>query len=115
MTEAEERLAADRANRNAARQLVDGHVAQIKADLAARSVGGRVVDKVTGDALDLADQALTVAKNSKGIIAGAIGALALWTFRDQVSRTIGALLRPAAVQDDAASTATSPSTEEPSE
>ena len=54
MTEAEERLAADRANRNAARQLVDGHVAQIKADLAARSVGGRVVDKVTGDALDLA-------------------------------------------------------------
>ena len=38
MTEAEERLAADRANRNAARQLVEGHVAQIKADLAARTI-----------------------------------------------------------------------------
>lgn len=100
MTEAEERLAADRANRNAARKLVDDRVAQVKADLAARSVGGRVADKLTGDALDLADQALTVAKNSKGIIAGAIGALALWTFRDRVAHAIGGLFKPATVQDE---------------
>lgn len=99
MSAAEERLAADRANRNAARKLVDGHIAQVKADLAARSVGGRVAAKVKGDALDLADQALAVAKDSKGIIAGAIGALALWTFRDQI---IG-LFKPAAVQDEPAS------------
>lgn len=104
MTEAETTLAANRANRDAARKLVDGHVAQIKADLAARSVGGRVADKVRDDALDLADEALAVAKNSKGIIAGAIGALALWTFRASVIRAVSGLLRPATVQDDPAST-----------
>ena len=111
MTDAETRLAADRANRNAARKLVDGHIEQVKADLAARSVGGRVVAKVKGDALDLADQALAVAKDSKGIIAGAIGALALWTFRDRV---IG-LFKPATVQDDPASADFDEPTEEPGE
>ena len=99
MSAAEDRLAADRANRNAARKLVDGHIEQVKADLAARSVGGRVAAKVKGDALDLADQALAVAKDSKGIIAGALGALALWTFRGRIAD----LFKPAAVQDEPAS------------
>lgn len=111
MTDAESRLAADRANRNAARQLVEGHVAQVKADLAARSVGGRVAAKVKGDALDLADQALAVAKDSKGIIAGAIGALALWTFRDRVI----SLFKPAAVQDEPSSWNADEPTEESAE
>ncbi|MDP3907098.1 hypothetical protein [Novosphingobium sp.] len=115
MTEAETRLAADRANRNAARKLVDGHVAQVKADLAARSVGGRIVAKVKDDALDLADQALAVAKDSKGLIAGTIGALALWTFRDQLVRGVSGLFKPAAVQDEPASADFDEPTEEQAE
>ena len=115
MSAAEERLAADRANRNAARKLVDGHIAQVKADLVARSVGGRVAAKVKDDALDLADQALAVAKDSQGIIAGAIGALALWTFRDQVVHAISGLLKPAAVQDELASAEFDEPTEESAE
>lgn len=101
MNPAEERLAADRANRAAARQLVDSRIAQVKADLAARSVGGRVADKAKSDALDLVDQGLAVAKESKGIIAGAVAALALWTFRDAVFRAASSLFKPAAVQESA--------------
>lgn len=101
MTPAETRLAADRANRIAARQLVESRIAHVKADLAARSVGGRMADKVKADALDLIDQGVAVAKESKGIIAGAAAALALWTFRDALLHAVTGLFKPAAVQETA--------------
>jgi hypothetical protein len=41
MSKIEDRLQADRANRNAARSVVDANLTQVKADLAARGVGGR--------------------------------------------------------------------------
>lgn len=81
MTEAESRLAADRANRKAARGLFDSRIAQVKADLAARSVPGRIKAKATDEVAKGIEQGVAVAKESKGIIAGTIAALALWFFR----------------------------------
>lgn len=82
MNEAESRLAADRANRKAARGLFDGRLAQVKADLAARSVPGRIKAKATDEVAKGIEQGVTIAKESKGIIAGTAAALALWFFRE---------------------------------
>lgn len=82
MSKAEQRLDEDRANRRAARGLFDGALAQVKADLAARGVGRRVKDTITGEAVQSAEQAIAVARANKGVVAGTIAALALWMFRN---------------------------------
>lgn len=81
MNEAERRLAEDRALRKSARGLFDSRVAQVRADLAARSVPGRIKAKATDEAARAIEQGVAVAKESKGIIAGTIAALLLWIFR----------------------------------
>lgn len=81
MSEAESRLAADKANRKAARGLFDRRLAQVRADLAARSVPGRIKAKATDELAKGIEQGVTIAKDSKGIIAGTVAALALWFFR----------------------------------
>ena len=101
MNPAEQRLADDRAVRNAARAVHQANVARVKADLGARSVPARVSAKAKHDALELAEEALDVARESKGIIAGGIGALLLWAFRGQVSALVQRLFKPATVQDAA--------------
>jgi hypothetical protein len=82
VTDAESRLADDRANRKAARGLFDSRLAQVKADLAARSVPGRIKAKATDEVAKGIEQGVTIAKESKGIIAGTAAALALWFFRE---------------------------------
>ncbi|MEY4239902.1 MAG: hypothetical protein RL339_2503 [Pseudomonadota bacterium] len=74
-------LEADRANRKAAWALFEGRLTQVKEDLAARSIGGRIADKAKGDALAVVDEAVAVAKDNKGLIAATIAALLAWTFR----------------------------------
>jgi hypothetical protein len=93
----------DRANRKAARALFDTRLEQVKSDLAARSIGGRVADKAKDDAMALVDETVAVAKNSKGLIAATIAALLAWTFRAPLLSWIAARITPkAAVQLDAA-------------
>lgn len=101
MTGPGQRLAEDRAIRNAARAVHDANLAQVKADLAARGVGGRIVAKAKGDALELAGEALSVARESKGIIAGTLGALTLWFLRGRVTSLARRLFGQAGVQDAA--------------
>ena len=115
MSELERRLAEHRAARNAARAAHDANLAQVKADLAARGIGGRIADKARGDALDLAGEAVAVARESKGIIAGAIGALTLWFLRDQVAALAARLFKPATVQDQLDSPDEPVSFEEPAQ
>lgn len=80
-TAAESQLAADRANRQAARAVFDTRLAQVKADLEARSVGGRIADKALDETRTALDEAAAIARESKGVIAATIGALLLWAFR----------------------------------
>lgn len=71
----------DRANRKAAWALFEKRLSTVQEDLAARSIGGRITDKVTQDALDLVDEAVAVAKDNKGLIAATLAALLAWVFR----------------------------------
>lgn len=82
MSDAERNFRTDRANRRAVRGLFDGALAQVKADLAARGVGGRIKDTITREAVQSAEQAIAVARANKGVVAGTIAALALWMFRN---------------------------------
>lgn len=81
MTGPETRFVEDRANRRAARAVVEAEVAQVKADLAARGIGGRIADTASQKARGLAGDVAEIARDSKGVIAGTIGALALWFWR----------------------------------
>lgn len=81
MTDAEQRLVADRGNRNSARGLFDQRLARVKADLSARSVPARVKDWVQEQVFTALDQGIDIAKESKGVIAAVAGAVGLWFFR----------------------------------
>jgi len=81
VSDAEQRLVADRGNRNSARGLFDQRLSRVKADLSARSVPTRVKDRVQEQVFTALDYGIDVAKESKGIIAATSGAIALWFFR----------------------------------
>jgi len=99
--EAEQRLGEDRAVRRAARGLFDRRLAQVKADLAARGVGGRIKAKAQDQAFKALDQGLAVASESKGIIAGTVAALGLWFARKPLLSSLRRLFAKAPVQDRA--------------
>lgn len=88
MTKAEAQLAADRANRQAARAVFDARLAQVKADLETRSLGGRIADKALGEAGTALGEAAAIARESKGVIAATIGALLLWAFRGRLLEAV---------------------------
>lgn len=101
MTDAGNKLAQDRANRTAARARFDTRVAQVRADLAARPIGGRIADKAGEEALGAASEAFAVARESKGIIAAVIAALALWFLRNPLIALVSrALSKQGAVKED---------------
>lgn len=91
MSEAADKLVAARMARNAARAVVDGKVARIKNDLATRSIGGRVADKIKGDALSAVTEGIAVARDSKLIVAGTLGTLALWFLRAPLLKALAGL------------------------
>lgn len=109
MNEAESRLSEDRSNRGAARGHFDTRLAQVRADLAARSIPARIKAKATDEAVTAIEQSLVVARESKGIIAVTAGALALWFFRAPL---LG-LLAKGAVQDLSDNAADEPAGEHP--
>lgn len=86
MNENESRLLSDRANRDAARELVDSGMAQVKADLAARGIGGRIKHTVMGKVEDGVEAGLDVARENKPIVAGTIGLLLVWFLRAPLGR-----------------------------
>lgn len=81
MSETEARLAKDRGVRQAARGLFETRLAQVRQDLESRSVPARIKAKAQDEAVKTIDQGLSIAKESKGVIAATAGALALWFFR----------------------------------
>ena len=94
MTAAESQLAADRANRQAARAVFDTRLAQVKADLEARSVGGRIADKALDETRTALDEAAAIARESKGVIGGTLALLALWLFRRPIIDALASIFGP---------------------
>lgn len=114
MSESERRLSEDRANRQLARGLFDTRLYQVKTDLAARGIGGRIKDKAQEEAFKAIDQGVDIAKESKGIIAATVGALALWFLRKPLLAKAGALLGQGQVQDEGDSAGNQPDEEKES-
>lgn len=74
----------DRAARDAARKLFDTRLEQVRTDFSARSVGGRVADRLSADARSALDTAVQIASAEKGVVAGTAFVLALWFLRNPI-------------------------------
>ena len=88
MTEAERRLIEDRHNRKAARSLVDTGLTQVKTDLSARGIGGRIKDSVVEEADEALTTGIAVARENKTVVAGTIGLLLVWLLRNPLGRLL---------------------------
>ena len=91
MSDAERRLSQDRTQRRAARQLVDVQLTQVKADLSARGIGGRIKHSVIQQADDAVAAGIAVARENKPVVAGTIGLLLVWFFRNPLGKRLGRL------------------------
>lgn len=101
MSDTENRLARDRASRTTARGLFDHRLAQVKADLSARGVGGRIKDKAVRQSEDVLAQGLEIARENRGVVAATGAALALWFFRKPLAGLVNRIAqrRQDAIQD----------------
>lgn len=93
MSEAENALLEDRANRNAARKVFEQRFNRVKCALEQRSIGGRMADTASARAAILAQDGLEVARESKGIIAATGAALAIWLLREPLRRLTAPVVR----------------------
>lgn len=82
-----------RTARDAARGIFDARLDQVRRDLDARGLGGRVADRLGEDARFALDEAIDVATESKGIIAGTIAVLALWFMRHPIFAWISGMIQ----------------------
>lgn len=84
MTARREQMEQDRRMRDAARALVEADVSNLRANLSAKSIGERAVDRLATGASDVFDEAKDVAAEHKGILAAVIAALVLWFAREPI-------------------------------
>lgn len=75
------RLAEDKALRDAARGLLTSDIDRLKSAMAHRSIPARAMDRATEGAADVLEQVSEAASRHKGVIAGLVGAAALWLAR----------------------------------
>lgn len=92
MRKAQRQLSEARQARDRARKLFDARLASVRSDLEARGIGGRIADRIGEEARDAFDEALDVAKESKGVIAGTVAALALWFLRHPIIAWVEGLI-----------------------
>ena len=78
------RLAEDRALRDAARVLLKADISHLRADLAGKSFGERIVDRINDGAVGVFEGAVELADNNRGVLATLIGAILLWFARNPI-------------------------------
>lgn len=103
MSDAEHRIVEDRRTRKHAHANFAAGLSQVKADLGARSVPGRIADKARHDATEAMATGLEIASESKGIIAAVLAGIGLWAFRAPLLRHLRGIVHgndPATVQAD---------------
>jgi len=74
-------IAASRAVRNEARAIVTAHLAEVRADLSAQSVGQRIKHKATEQAVEVLDETRAVVADNKLVIGATATALVGWLAR----------------------------------
>ena len=83
-----------RARRNAARETFDSRLTQVRQDLTARSIAGRLADKLEQEASDALAEALDIVNDSKGVVLGTAAALALWYLRNPILGWVEGMFAP---------------------
>ena len=78
------KLKEDRLLRNAAFALLKADVANLRADLAGKGFGERIVDRINEGAVDIFEEAVELADNNRGVLAALIGAVLLWFARNPI-------------------------------
>ena len=78
----------DKRLRDAARALVTADIENLKSDLAVKSPGARLADRLAEGASDVYDEALDVARDHKGALAAIAAAMILWFARNPVLATL---------------------------
>lgn len=87
-----QRLARDLHAREAALAAFNANLAQVRTDLEARGIGGRIADKAGQEVRAGFDEALAIADDSKGIVAATIAALVLWLLRHPLIEGLQSLM-----------------------
>ncbi len=80
----ERRLKEDRALRNAALELVKADVAHVRSELARKGLGSRLVGRMSDGAIDVFEEAVSVAENNRGTLATLIAAVGVWFMRNPI-------------------------------
>jgi hypothetical protein len=88
----ERQVLADKALRDGAKSSFDARLAQVKLDLEARGVGGRVADEVVERAKLVFDEAVDVAQEHPGVIGGTIAGIMLWILRNPIIGWLDSML-----------------------
>lgn len=81
MNGVERQLAEDKALRDAALSVFQADLKFVKEDIAARSVGGRIADRLSDSTLDMVDDAVDYASSNKGRFAATFAAIVVWFAR----------------------------------
>ena len=100
MSNAADRLAKDRTTREAALSAFNANLAQVRTDLEARGIGGRIADQASMEVRAGIDEALAIADDNKGIVAATIAALALWFLRIPLIAGLRSLLDDEKTDDE---------------
>ena len=100
MSNATDRLAKDRTTREAALSAFNANLTQVRTDLEARGIGGRIADQVHMEVRAGIDEALAIADDNKGIVAATIAALALWFLRIPLIAGLRSLLAGEKADDE---------------
>ena len=98
MSDRKARMRADRHLRDSARALVDADIKHLKADLAHKGIGGRIMDRAKEGAFDLYEEAIDVAEDNKGALAALVAAVVVWFARNPILSHFG--LEPDETDDD---------------
>ena len=89
MSDRRARMLEDKYLRDSARALVDADIKHLKADLAHKGIGGRIMDRAKEGALDLYEEAIDVAEDNKGALAALVAAIAVWFARNPIMSLFG--------------------------
>jgi len=93
LSDLEQRLAEDKALRDAALALFKADLALVRADLEERGIGERIGSRLGESTMDLLDDGIDYAEENKGKVAAGIAAIVLWFARgpilDALARLVG--------------------------
>ena len=95
-----DQLERERALRDEAWGVVRDDVSLMRADLDQRSVGGRIADRASASAREMAGQTLKAAGEHRALLGAGAVALALWLARGPLIGKVRSLLAKESTDDD---------------